>query len=469
MTYFDNLEQFGGKPCLIDEIGGTFTYDTVSRLCDEVSEPFAVKKTLVVIECENRYESVVGYLSVLRAKSTALLVNENLASNLKKELIGKYKPHYVWRRISGDVGVPLKQLGDYGLFACDDQEKFELHPSLALLLSTSGSTGSPKFVRLSAKNIASNAESIAQYLKLKPEDRPITTLPMAYSYGLSVINSHLQVGAPILLTNSSLMIKPFWTFFREQKATSLAGVPYTYEMLLRLRLGRMELPSLCKMTQAGGKLSIENAKAVAKIAKDKGIQFYMMYGQTEASARISYLPYQDAEAYCGSIGKAIPGGKLTVVKQGLGVDGDQCVGELVYEGPNVMMGYAEGSQDLSLGDELGGILHTGDIGIVDTDGYYRITGRLKRIIKLYGNRLNLDDLDAYLEANGVEGVCGGVDDHLKVAIVGEQDGDAIKKMVVSQFKFDHRSVELFRVSEIPRNASGKIMHSKLFKGVDQRA
>ena len=466
MSFFDDLARHGNQPCLIDSGGETFSYKQVSHLCQPLADFLSSEKKLVLIECENRHEAIVGYLSVLQAGSTALLVNTSLSSELKAEIIKRYQPNYVWKLMVDEASAPLVQVGAYGLYLLNEDVETVLCPSLALLLSTSGSTGSPKFVRLTESNVTSNAESIAQYLVLDSNDKPITTLPMAYSYGLSVINSHLQVGAAILLTDDSLMTKTFWAFLKEQQATSMAGVPYIYEMLKRLRFGRMALPSLTKMTQAGGKLSIELVQEMAELTKSKGIRFYVMYGQTEATARISYVPPESISEKFYSVGKAIPGGSLYIIdERKQRINGCDIEGELVYQGPNVMMGYAENRHDLSKGEELNGILQTGDIAKVGEDGFICITGRLKRIIKMFGNRVNLDDIDKFLHSQGYQAVCGGVDDLLKIAVVRGGDLEVIKKKVINQYKFDHRAVNIVQVDEIPRSDSGKILYGQLFKDI----
>ena len=237
-----------------------------------------------------------------------------------------------------------------------------LYGELGLLLTTSGSTGSPKFVRQSYTNILDNARSIVTYLELDETERPITTLPMNYTYGLSIINSHLLVGASILVTDKTLMEKEFWSFFKESKATSFGGVPYTYEMLDKLRFYRMELPSLRTMTQAGGKILPELHEKFAKYAKEQGKRFVVMYGQCEATARMGYLPYEKAVEKKGSMGIVIPGGKFRLIDvNGKEITDPYITGELVYEGKNVTLGYAECKDDLGKGDERGGILETGDM------------------------------------------------------------------------------------------------------------
>ena len=283
-----------------------------------------------------------------------------------------------------------------------DTRDISLHPNLALMLSTSGSTGSPKLVRLGHRNVASNAQSIAEYLGLSAAERPITSLPMAYSYGLSIINSHLAVGATLVLTSRGVLEKDFWSAMAEYECTSFAGVPYTYQMLLRVGLLKKSLPSLRTLTQAGGRLDPSYIEQVRTIASERGWSFYVMYGQTEASPRISYVPPAELHRKVGSIGIPVPGGSLEV-------DPD---GELVYSGPNVMLGYAQCEADLCKGDELGGVLKTGDLGRRDEDGFFYVTGRRSRFLKMFGQRFSLDEIENELASRLHSPVaCRGSDDH----------------------------------------------------------
>ena len=238
---------------------------------------------------------------------------------------------------------------------------------------------------------------------------------MNYTYGLSIINSHLLVGAVLLLTEKALTQKEFWNFFKEAGATSFGGVPYTYEMLDRLRFYRMELPSLRYMTQAGGKLIPELHKKFAEYAEKNGKKFIVMYGQCEATARMGYLPADKAIEKCGSMGIAIPGGRFRLI----GLDGSTVTepyttGELVYEGDNVTLGYAECGEDLLKGDEQHGVLETGDMAQFDEEGFYYIVGRKKRFLKIYGNRVNLDEIDRMVKGEflGIDCAAAGVDDHM---------------------------------------------------------
>jgi len=330
------------------------------------------------------------------------------------------------------------------------------------MLPTSGSTGSPKLVKLTKQNVHSNAESIAEYLNITKDERPITTLPMHYSFGLSIINSHLLKGATILLTNKSIAQKEFWTFTREQKATSLSGVPYTYEILKRLRFFRMDLPDIKTLTQAGGKLSTNLVKEYVDYARKSKRKFIVMYGQTEATARMSYLPFDKAAEKFKSVGIAIPGGKFSLKDvKGKEIKESEIDGELIYSGKNVSLGYAECLSDLSIGDENNGVLHTGDIARKDSDGFYYITGRLKRFIKIYGNRVNLDHSEQIIKTITPNCACVGKDDKMIVYITDGSLRSVIRDLLSKKTGLNNQAFEVRAISEIPKNSSGKVQYAKL--------
>jgi acyl-CoA synthetase (AMP-forming)/AMP-acid ligase II len=337
----------------------------------------------------------------------------------------------------------LRQIYQPGITKC--------HSDLAVCLTTSGSTGSPKLVRLTLRNIIANAESIAEYLHIDTNERPITMLPMYYSYGLSIINSHLLKGATILLTDKSYAQREFWNFLRENEATSMSGVPYTWEMLRRLRFMRMDQPSVRTMTQAGGKLNAEIALEYIRWAKSVGKQFIVMYGQTEATARMSYLPWEHAEEKYASIGIAIPRGTFSLAEDG----------ELIYQGENVSLGYAECAEDLMKGDENQGALHTGDMARVDEDGFYYITGRKKRFVKVWGNRCNLDQVEQIVKSVTTSCACAGVDDKITVFTTTEGLEQEIKTLLSTKTGLNPVAFQVKVIDAIPVKDSGKIDYQLL--------
>ena len=351
---------------------------------------------------------------------------------------------------------------NYILIDLKSTSKSNLNENLALLLTTSGSTGSPKFVRLSYKNLSSNAESIIDYLKISKKDRPITTLPMSYSFGLSIINSHLIAGAKILVTSKSLMEKSFWDFFRMSKATSMSGVPFTFEILKKLRFFRMETPYLKTLTQAGGKLNVDLLKEYADFCKLNNKDFYVMYGQTEATARISYVPPEKLLSKIGSIGLSIPGGNLSIVDENMQcIDDANIVGEIKYSGPNVSMGYASSQMDLIKGDDNFGELLTGDLAKKDEDNFYFIVGRKKRFIKIFGNRINLDEVEQILKPAFGEVACVGQDDKMIIYLTDESEIKNIKTLLREMIGINKTAYQIKTLRNIPKNNSGKILYSEL--------
>ncbi len=312
-----------------EDNGGKITYGELVEFSEEMMR-VAPTRTLAFCLCENSIGSLAGYVAMMSAGIVPLLLNHELEKSLLHKLLDIYQPNFLWMPDDMDSTgeIILHQYG-YQLVAYAGDEK-NLAPQLALLLTTSGSTGSPKLVRQSYDNINANAASIAQYLELDETERPITMLPMNYTYGLSVINSHLLLGATILMTDINYAQRGFWDFFKENQATSIVGVPFTYEILKKLRIFRMELSSLRYMTQAGGKLIPELHKEFAEYAKEKKIRFYVMYGQTEATARMSYLPYEKSLEKYGSMGIAIPGGCFHLIDtEGKEICEPHVTGELV--------------------------------------------------------------------------------------------------------------------------------------------
>lgn len=472
MNFYTDLDKYGANIAVITEKGEQLTYDAFLLNCDNLVSSLIPRRLLFLV-CNNSLESLVAYIGALRKGVVPVMINAGVDSQLYKHLYEQYKPTYVytprdWEAIAEYVEAEqFKELQDYRnfvLYATDCVEEYELYPELALLLTTSGSTGSPKLVRQSYENINANAASIAQYLGIAATDRAITTMPMSYTYCLSIINSHLLMGASLVMNDFSIIQREFWTLFKESKPTTFGGVPYIYDQLKKLRFGRMDLPSLRYITQAGGKLSKEMAEEFNEICDSKGIQLIVMYGQTEATARMAYLPWEHAKEKAGSIGIAIPRGEFSLIDVDENVINEpDVVGELVYRGPNVTLGYAEGYKDLVLGDERQGVLVTGDMAKRDKDGFYYIVGRKKRFLKMYGNRVNLDEVEGLLKKEGYDCVCAGVDDHLKVytTVADEDVHKNILGFLSKTLGFVQKSFQVVVIEEIPRNESGKVLYSAL--------
>ena len=398
-----DLRTHGGRVALVLPDGQVSYRDLADRV-DEAARWLGTRRRLVMLQGANELDAVVVYLAALASGHPVLLAPADAGP-----LVAAYDPDVVVSRGAGGWRYEERRVGT----------RHDLHPDLALLLSTSGSTGSPKLARLSHRNLQSNAEAVAAYLDIRPDDRAVTSLPMQYCYGLSVINSYLVRGASVALTTRSVAEPAFWDLFRDVRATSLAGVPYTFDLLDRVGFGRMRLPSLRYVTQAGGRLAPEQVRRYAELGRRDGWELFVMYGQTEATARMAYLPPHLASSRPGAIGVPIQGGSFRLVPVPERPEPD--TGELVYDGPNVMLGYAETAADLSLG-RTATELHTGDLARRTPEGLYEIVGRRNRFVKVFGLRIDLARVEAALERHGFVAGCAGEDGELVVVLEASRAG-----------------------------------------------
>lgn len=463
--FTDSVKKFSTNKAVVTDLGQQLTYYELQEQASQLFENIR-ERCLVFCLCKNCVESLIGYVSFLSNRIIPLMLDASLIAEMLSSLVEIYKPSYIWLPIERCNELKeyygIYSQNGYVLLQSKSRPNVKIHDSLALLLTTSGSTGSPKLVRLSYENIFSNARSISMYLSINSDERPITTLPMHYTFGLSVINSHLIQGATILLTDRAIIEKEFWQFFKNTRATSLSGVPYTYEILKKLRFVKMELPSLRTLTQAGGRLSIELQKEFAEYCQAKSKRFFVMYGQTEATARMSYLPYERILDKLGSIGIPIPGGEFSLIDEnGMLTTESGTSGELVYKGSNVSLGYAENSDDLNKGDDNNGILYTGDIAQRDADNFFYIVGRKKRFIKVFGNRVNLDETELLLKSFIADCACIGKDDHMVIYITENGREEDVKLFISAKTGLNHSVFEIRYCESIPKNSSGKTLYTNL--------
>ena len=466
--FWNSLLLYKNNIALIDtNTNKSIKYYELDIESEKLSEKIKLsKKGLIFLFTTNNSESIITYIASLKSGNAVLLLDEKLNDEIRNGLVENYKPDFI---------VTLNELEneEYSIsfnyqtlkyYKRKRYSEINIYPELAVLLSTSGTTGSPKLVRLSYKNIQSNAESIAEYLNINENEKPITTLPINYSYGLSIVNSHLLKGSAIVLTEKTVFFRDFWNQFNEYKCTSFAGVPYTYTMLKRIGFEKIELPTLKYYTQAGGKLSEEFIKHFNEYAMEKKVKFFVMYGQTEATARITYVPPEKLNDKIGSIGISIPGGKLKIMNDGVEINNPNEVGEIVYQGDNVMLGYAETLDDLTKGDELRGELLTGDLGYKDEGGFFYVTGRMKRFIKIFGLRINLDEVQKMIENHfKISVACTGKDELLKILVHSDDHLTEVKvkEEVMKMYKLSFKSLVVKSTNDIPTNSSGKYDYKKI--------
>ncbi len=459
------LTNFAKNTALITENEQEISYNELDTLCAELA--CVIKKRALVFQlCKNSLGSIVGYLTFLNNKHVPLLLNANIQNEQLSELLEEYQPEYIYlpkeeaSRVEGEIHF---EKNGYLLIKTKYLQKIKLYDELALLLNTSGSTGSAKLVRLSYENLLANTESIVEYLKLSPLKRAITNLPMSYTYGLSIINTHLYTGASLVLTDKSVLESAFWNLMKKYEVDSLAGVPYTYELFNRLDIYSMDLPSLKTLTQAGGRILPALHKKFATWAIENKKEFIVMYGQTEATSRMGYLPFERTLEKFGKMGIAIPRGEFSLVDENQNtISAYDLVGELVYKGKNVSLGYAEKKEDLVKADENKGLLFTGDMATCDEDGFYTIVGRKKRFLKLFGHRVNLDEVERAIQANlNINNACAGLDDLMYIFVTEDKKEKEIKDFVSDYTKIHFSAFKVLKIEQIPTNDSGKKQYKEL--------
>ncbi len=450
------LEQFGDATALILNDGQHISYQTLAKLADHFAQNFVRfdvrPHQICALQCRNNLTSVVAYLSCLRHQRPLLLLDPTLPAAQLEPMVKQL-----------EIAALITDQGEMSRVS---SSAFRARPDLALLLSTSGSTGSPKSVMLSPANLQANALAISTYLPMLATDTAITSLPLHYSYGLSVLNSHLLLGANIVLTDYSVMNKEFWQLVNQHQVSSLAGVPFSYQMFQTLRLERLPLPALRYLTQAGGKLTAEQTRYVKQLSVQRQCPVYLMYGQTEATARMAYLDPELLDHYADCIGRAIPGGELLLRDpndQSL-ITQAYTAGELCYCGDNVMLGYATNATELRATTQLAE-LRTGDLAEQLPNGLYRIVGRLNRLLKLQGKRWALDAVESMFHTLGIQAICTGRDDLLIIAVIDANSASEAptktSNYLQQQLKLHPSLFKVLLLRDIPYTSSGKVHYQAI--------
>ena len=451
MFLIKKFNNFKKNIAIITDDNKKYTYEKLQKKINSFSKKIN-KRSLCFVLCENDFSTIIAYLGFLNSNSVIALIDQNIKITSLKNLINLYEPEYIF----GDDTKNSFILNNYKksylkkkyLMERKDIKnmKRRFHKDLCLLISTSGTTGSPKLVKLSYLNLESNIASISKYLNIKSNDTTITTLPLSYVYGLSILNTHLYNGGKIVLNNTSLIQKNFWKRLNDLKVTSFGGVPYLYKIILKLKYLNKSYPYLKYLTVAGGKLDEKNLLELNNILKKDKTKLIIMYGAAEATARMSYVPYKYLEDKINSIGIPIPGGKLKIRKN------KSKFGEIIYEGKNVFMGYAKNFKDLNSKIDNNFKLNTGDIGFKDKDGFFYIKGRKDRFIKIFGLRINLDEIQNILLNNNIENVCK-FDGKNKIFIFYKDNikEDIVRNVILEYINlhpsiFELRKVKKFQIS-----------------------
>lgn len=412
---------------------------------------------LIFVYSDNKINSIEVFLNFLQSQFTMSLLASQLNLQFKRSLEGVYQPFYIYDPTREDIEGYEKYSASLSisLFRRKVKPKYSIHKNIKLLLSTSGTTGTPKFVKLSDENLVKNAASILDYMPIKNNDVTPLNVPIVFVYGLSVLTTNCIKGGTIICTDKDILQKEFWKDFNTYKFSTLNGVPYVYEMLYRIGFFKKEHPSLRYMAQTGGILSAALIKVIAAYSEKNNTPFYAQYGQTEAAGRMAYLPPEDLLKKGSSIGFPIKNGKFEINKE---------TQELIYYGENVFGGYANGKDDLCTFQKSNN-LNTGDMARIDDYGYYYIIGRIKRIVKLFGTRLNLDEVELILKNNlgGETFICIGINDVclLIVHLNSSLKDTLIEKVLKDKLNLHPSSLKIKYIKNVPKTPNGKIDYQHL--------
>ena len=447
----------------IDSYGHSLTYGDIILLADSLRKNVKPRSLFFVLT-KNDVGGIAWVIASILSGNVPLILNVHTESGLLATLIDTYKPEYICTPEGECENYSEQVYKEYGYkLIYTGNPSCSMHEDLSHLLPTSGSTGSPKLVRHKYSNIEAASLNISTFFRLSEKDRPLMVLPLYYTMGLSMVFSHFKVGATVLITDLKMTDPAFWKFLKGERVTSFTGVPFSYEVLDKMRFTRMKFPDLTLLTQGGGKMPAELNLKFAEYCRDNGKRWVATYGQSEGTARMAWLPEEYAISKMGSIGIAVPNGRLSLRDpEGNEIEESPATGEMCYRGDNVTMGYARKREDLALGDERNGFLPTGDIAYRDEDGFYFIKGRMGRFLKIFGNRIGLDECEQILRSHvSCEVACTGTDERLVMYLTDETQKDAGVTALINAIKVPANVIETRIIDCLPKNEAGKILYSKL--------
>ncbi|MFC6090070.1 AMP-binding protein [Saccharothrix lopnurensis] len=459
--------------------GRALSYGELAALVREVERSLRHDtKALVLCAGDRDLSTLTAYLAALRLGHSVAFLPASA------EVLAAYRPEFVVPAPGGgsdlaDLGyapvedvagehVPGADVGGPHVFrGRSARPAGDIFPDLALLLSTSGTTGSPKAVRLSYDGLADNAAAIVRALGVTAAERAPTTLPITHAYGLSVVNSHLSAGAGVVLTDRSPLSLAMWDHATRAGATSFAAVPTTYAAFGPAHADLLERSEIRTMTQSGARLGDELTMRLVRMMERRRGRFFPMYGQTEATSRITCLDPAALPDRLGSVGTAVPGGVITIAPAEVHDRAAPGEGAVHYRGPGVMLGYATGRDDLGRGPEVD-VLDTGDLGYL-RDGYLYLTGRTKRIAKVLGVRTSLDDLERVVERADHPSAVVCDDDVVYLFGAGDPDvHERQRRRLAEVLGVPSRHVAVRHVDHLPRTPGGKVDYRALAAAVDTR-
>ncbi|HEU5333257.1 MAG TPA: AMP-binding protein [Actinocrinis sp.] len=461
------------SPAVYVEGGTVLSYGELAALVGEAERALRHDgKALVLCAGDRDLPTVLAYLAALRLGHAVAFLPAS------PDMLRAYEPEFIvpapgGRAEPGGPGGPggfgygpvARPIAGATVLRRGSRPAGEIHPDTALLLATSGSTASPKTVRLSYTALAENYAAVVRALGVTAAERGPTTLPIRHAYGLSVLNTHLLAGACVILGEGSPLSAATWDRLIRSGATSFAAVPTTYAAFGPAHRNLLGRSGIRTMTQASARLDGGLTMRLVEMMHRRRGRFLVMYGQTEATSRIALLDPADLPARLGSVGTAIPGGAITIAPAATHARAVPGEGAVHYQGPGVMLGYAGGRADLARGGEVD-VLDTGDLGYL-RDGYLYLTGRSKRIVKVLGVRTSLDDLERAVERPGHPAavVCDGGD---VLYLVGAGDPavhEQQRRQLAETLGVPGRHVVFRQVRSLPRTAGGKLDYQRMARAV----
>ena len=453
INYF---KKFENKIALIDVNDNKYTYGDLIIELKNLKKKF-VKNSLILIVVSNSFESFVGYFSFLdkSKKCTTIILDESFGNEYFNKIINIYKPNYIFYPLKFSIKKKLNMKNFTFKKYIFSQTRIPINRNINdknfILLSSSGTTGNPKFIRLSRKNIITNTISIIKSLKISSKDRTITTMPMGYSYGLSIINTHILNGASLVINKNNIFEKLFWQKMIKYKVCSFGGVPQFYQFLKKLNFHKFDLTKIKYISVAGGHLDLNTKKYIMNVCGNNYIKFFSMYGQTETSPRISCFDILRHKSRINTIGKPINGVKLILINdKNKNITTFNKKGEIAVMGENVCLGYANKLEDLYKGDINKSFIKTGDMGYFDEKNFFYIIGRKKKISKIFGIRIDLGDIEKFLKTKKIDSKCQPDNKKLKIKIMNNYSKDTIINLISKKYKINKNFIEITKTKNIKK-------------------
>lgn len=450
-----NSISFADKFAIIDDKGNSITYRELVKEAGIIKQ-YIKEKSIIFILCDHNIETIEFVYKVLYSNRIPLLLSNKISKELLEHLLDIYEPQYIYCKKEYEYSNrfhSIVEFGDYMLLRTNNV-LYPIHPELALLMSTSGTTGSTKLVKLSYENLYDNVEHMCERINLKSEQKGISPLPINHIYGLAFCLWNWQRGATLLISEESIISNKFNDFYIREKANIFAATPSIYRMMQKIQFWDSDKLAYLHIAMSGGEQMTKEEQY--NLVSMLGNKFWISYGQTECSCIISTTNFDKDNIKFRSVGKAL---------DNINIDINDKNGEIIVKSKSVCMGYAHNIIQLSEGDVNQGTIFTGDRGYMDEDGYIYLEGRLARDIKILGKRVCLDDIEEYLKSKfvDIEFACIGLDNCVVVFYnrieenIEKRTSDLLRENMNIPYKF----IFCMYLEQFPKSDTNKIGYTEL--------